>query len=100
MCLNLHLFDKKVLVFTNQVVKYFCQMITLGTDEGKVKCFSYSTCTGIKFMKSNLVKYIKTPDVFIRSDLVIKVVPFKGEISNGPKDVPTNTLLPISFKHG
>lgn len=94
MCLNLHLFDKKVLVFTNQVVKYFCQMITLGADEGKVKCFSYSTCTGIKFMKSNLVKYIKTPDVFIRSDLVIKVVPFKGEISNGPKMYPRTRSYP------
>lgn len=75
-------------------------MITLSADEGKVKYFSYSTCTGIKFMKSNLARYIKTPDVFIQSDLVIKVAPFKGEISNASKDVSMNMLLPISFKHG
>lgn len=46
--LHVHLFDKKVVVSTNQAGKYFCQVIILSADEGGVKCyFSDSTCAGI-----------------------------------------------------
>lgn len=40
--------DKNVAVLTNQVGKYFCPMMILSADEGRVKWYSsYSTCAGI-----------------------------------------------------
>jgi hypothetical protein len=39
LCLHLHLFDKKVLAFINQVGKYFCSIIILGAVGGIVKCY-------------------------------------------------------------
>lgn len=78
-CFTLHLFDKKLLVFTNQVVKYFCQMITLSADEDTVKYFFLFNLYWYKVYEKQFGKIIKTPEMFVQSDPVIKVVLFEGE---------------------
>lgn len=51
-------------------------------------------------MESNLAKYIKTPEVFIQFDLVIKVVYFKGKKRSAGKDTRTNMFITMPFIMG